>query len=132
MTSNTKDMNLSWYVPKANVDHTISGQGTAVSTLDHSATTPRIVFFIIFTDVQQMWGSSQSNEDLEWEGRRRPWEKTVSNTWTVFYHAMFKLWQHLILSHSVIVDIGRYYIFDPRMAISGDFLYWIQCGFNPR
>ncbi len=34
-------MNLSWYVPKANVDHTICGQGTAISTLDHSATTPR-------------------------------------------------------------------------------------------
>ncbi len=27
-------------MPKANVDHTISGQGTADSTLDHSATTP--------------------------------------------------------------------------------------------
>ncbi len=26
-------------MPKANVDHTISGQGTAVSTLDHSTTT---------------------------------------------------------------------------------------------
>ncbi len=26
---------------KANVDHTISGQGTAMITLDHSATTPR-------------------------------------------------------------------------------------------
>ncbi len=26
---------------QANVDHTLSGQGTAVSTLDHSATTPR-------------------------------------------------------------------------------------------
>ncbi len=25
MTWNTKDMNLSWYVPKANVDHTVSG-----------------------------------------------------------------------------------------------------------
>ncbi len=31
-------------MPKANVDHTISGQGTAVSTLDHSATTPRASF----------------------------------------------------------------------------------------
>ncbi len=28
-------------MPKANVYHTISGQGTAVSTLDHLATTPR-------------------------------------------------------------------------------------------
>ncbi len=34
-------MNLSWYVPKANVVYAIIGQGTAVSTLDHSATTPR-------------------------------------------------------------------------------------------
>ncbi len=28
-------------MPKANVDHTLNDQGTAVSTLDHSATTPR-------------------------------------------------------------------------------------------
>ncbi len=41
MTWNTQDTNLSWYVPKANMDHTISGHGTADSTLDHSATTPR-------------------------------------------------------------------------------------------
>ncbi len=40
MIWNTQDLNLSWYVPKANVDHTISGQGTAISTLDHSATMP--------------------------------------------------------------------------------------------
>ncbi len=42
MTWNTEDTNLSWYVPKANVDHTISGQGTAVSTLSHLATTTRM------------------------------------------------------------------------------------------
>ncbi len=36
---NNQDTNLSWYVRKANVDHTISGQETALSTLDHSATT---------------------------------------------------------------------------------------------
>ncbi len=29
MTWNTQDMNLSWYVSKANVDHPIIGQGTA-------------------------------------------------------------------------------------------------------
>ncbi len=34
-------MNLSSYEPKANVDHTRSGQGTGISTLDHSTTTPR-------------------------------------------------------------------------------------------
>ncbi len=34
-------MNLSWYVPKDNVDYTISGQGTGISTLDHLATIPR-------------------------------------------------------------------------------------------
>ncbi len=39
MTWNTKDTNLSWYVHKAHVDHTISGQETADSTLDHSDTT---------------------------------------------------------------------------------------------
>ncbi len=38
---NTHDTNLSSYVPKANVDHTISGQGTGISTLRHSTTTPR-------------------------------------------------------------------------------------------
>ncbi len=31
-------------MPKANVDHTISGQGTADSTLDHSATTPSALY----------------------------------------------------------------------------------------
>ncbi len=41
MTWNTQDTNLSCYVPKANVDHTIGGQGTGISTLDHSATTPK-------------------------------------------------------------------------------------------
>ncbi len=41
MTWNTQDTNLSSYVPKANVDHTISDQGTGISTLYHSATTPR-------------------------------------------------------------------------------------------
>ncbi len=42
MTCNTQDSNLSSYVPKANVDHTISGQGTgSISTLDHLVTTPR-------------------------------------------------------------------------------------------
>ncbi len=41
MTRNTQDTNLSSYVPKANVDHTISGQGTGISNLDHLATTPR-------------------------------------------------------------------------------------------
>ncbi len=35
------DMKHPGYEPKANVDHTISGQRTADSTLDHSATTPR-------------------------------------------------------------------------------------------
>ncbi len=41
MTWNTQDTNLSSYVPKANVDHNISGQGTGIINLDHSATTPR-------------------------------------------------------------------------------------------
>ncbi len=33
-------MNLSSYVPKANVDDITSDQGTGISTLDHLATTP--------------------------------------------------------------------------------------------
>ncbi len=44
MTWNTQDTNLSWYVPKANVDHTKNGQATADSTLDHSATTPSATY----------------------------------------------------------------------------------------
>ncbi len=43
MTWNTQNTNLSSYVPKANVGHTISGKGTSISTLDHSVTTPRAV-----------------------------------------------------------------------------------------
>ncbi len=38
---NTQDTNRSWYVPEANVDHTIIGQLTAMNTLDHSAIIPR-------------------------------------------------------------------------------------------
>ncbi len=41
MTRNTQDTNPSWYVPKDNVRHTMSGEGTVISTLDHSTTTPR-------------------------------------------------------------------------------------------
>ncbi len=48
MTWNTQDMNLSSYVSKANADHTISGQGTGIHTLDHSATTPRLFSIICF------------------------------------------------------------------------------------
>ncbi len=43
MTWNTQDTNLSWYVAKANMDYTISGQGTATSILDHLATTPWVI-----------------------------------------------------------------------------------------
>ncbi len=45
------------YVPKANVDHTISDQRTAVSTLDHSATKPRAIphMFCIETNVPAFW-----------------------------------------------------------------------------
>ncbi len=46
MTWNIQDTNLSWYVPKANVDHTKNDQGTAVSTLDHSATTPSVHLYV--------------------------------------------------------------------------------------
>ncbi len=48
MTSNTQDTNLSSYVPKANVDHTISG------TLDHSTTTPRTPQLAIYNDKYDM------------------------------------------------------------------------------
>ncbi len=36
-------------MPTANVDHTISGQGTAVSTLVHLATTPRATTMLTLT-----------------------------------------------------------------------------------
>ncbi len=38
MICNPQDTNLSWYVPKANVDDTIEGKGT--SNLDHLVSTP--------------------------------------------------------------------------------------------
>ncbi len=38
--------NLSSYVPKANLDHTKSGQGAGISTLDHSATTPSMCMYV--------------------------------------------------------------------------------------
>ncbi len=47
MIWNTQDTNLSNYVSKANVDHTISGQGTGISTVDHVATTPRAHVYAI-------------------------------------------------------------------------------------
>ncbi len=37
MTWNTQYTNLSWYMPKVNVDHTINGHGTAISTLAHTS-----------------------------------------------------------------------------------------------
>ncbi len=46
MTWNTQDTNLSSYVPKTNVDHTISGQETGINILDHSAITQRAIFVI--------------------------------------------------------------------------------------
>ncbi len=46
MTWNTQHTNRSRYVPTTNVHHTISGQGTVIITLDHSATTPRANMFL--------------------------------------------------------------------------------------
>ncbi len=41
MTWNSQHTNLNWwYVPKANVDHIISSQETAISILDYPPTTP--------------------------------------------------------------------------------------------
>ncbi len=37
------------YVPKANVDNIVSGQQTAISTLDHLATTPKaMIWYMIW------------------------------------------------------------------------------------
>ncbi len=48
MTWNTQDTNLSSYVSKSNVDHTIRGQGTTISTLDHTKVYIWDLFGIIF------------------------------------------------------------------------------------
>ncbi len=72
MTWNTQDTNLSWYVPKANVDHTISGQGTAISTLDHSATIPRAKGYMLkgfYKGTQATQNINQmkyTNEKMTW------------------------------------------------------------------
>ncbi len=55
MTWNTKHTNLSRYVPKANVDHTINGQG--ISTLDHSVTTSRAHQQYWFNIVHHDWAN---------------------------------------------------------------------------
>ncbi len=36
------------------MDHTISGQGTGISTLDHSATTPRAISQLTEMDLSQL------------------------------------------------------------------------------
>ncbi len=63
-------MNQSWYVPKANnVDHTISRQGTAISTLDHSATTPMAYetfqLYAHFSGVHMIWQILQSDHNYK-------------------------------------------------------------------
>ncbi len=47
---------LSWYVPTAYVDHTISVQGTAISILDQSAT-PKVSLFagLLLTPEPVIW-----------------------------------------------------------------------------
>ncbi len=55
MTWNIQDTNLSSYVPKANVDHTISEQGTAISALNHSATTPRVFVYALLLQSMSCW-----------------------------------------------------------------------------
>ncbi len=59
MTWNTQDANLSSYV--ANVDHTISGQGTGISTLDQSATTPRALIQLSY-HFSKFYNKCKSNE----------------------------------------------------------------------
>ncbi len=52
------DTNLSSCVPKANVNHTISGLGTGISTLDESVTTPRTT--------GQQWVNEMEESFLLW------------------------------------------------------------------
>ncbi len=64
MTRNTQDMNLSWNVPKANVDHTISAQGTGISILrpldHHTKGCKSKVFSIkgVFLFITSIWALS--------------------------------------------------------------------------
>ncbi len=62
MTWNIQDTNLSSYVPKANVDHTISGQGTVISTLDHLATTPRAKRYYHLSQCDQRFKTSPTSQ----------------------------------------------------------------------
>ncbi len=60
MTWNTQDTNLSsCYVPKANVDDTLSDQGTGISILHHLATTPRADMLW----KTQFWSYHKTNND---------------------------------------------------------------------
>ncbi len=63
MTWNTQDTNVSWYISTANVDHTISGQWTAISILDHLVTTPRAYLYLfISADAWWLWSTARANE----------------------------------------------------------------------
>ncbi len=86
MTWNTQDTNLSSYVPNANVNHTISGQGTGICTLDHSTTTPRA----------HPWKFPNV--------RTTSYVHNSSNTWSVSYidQVILKQWLFvcILLSHT--------------------------------
>ncbi len=103
MTCNTQDMNLSWYVPKANVDHTIRGQGT--STLDHSATTPWANMGIWWSPLRYAFVCcNPSTENLRGN-------ITVHAPWTIFDILS-------CLSPSWLAVHKRSFIYPPRAIIA--------------
>ncbi len=57
---------MSLYVPKPNVKHTNNGQGTAISTLDHLATTPRAFGSLCFRGHFEKFGNAKEFSHIQW------------------------------------------------------------------
>ncbi len=111
MTWNTQDKNLSSYVPKAKVDHTISGQETGISTLDHSATTPNPAIslyklsFLPFQPSQQMIRFYQSSKAVSL------YKLSFFMSDTYIMHELLSIglsslyfWNHILTTHANFMD----------------------------
>ncbi len=87
-------MNLSWYVPKANVDHTINGQGIAVSTLDHSATTPRANYIhkVLLHATIWSWPSSKGQKHQTKVTIKLIWDFDMENIPVKFQQIAYNSW----------------------------------------
>ncbi len=78
-TWNTHVTNLNWYMPKANVDDTISGQETTVSTLDHSHT--RQLWCLFCRKVGWEIVPQNYMGDCGWEGGKGGWFLWGTQIW---------------------------------------------------